>query len=228
MDALYQKIVNRNYLNDDDYQELFQRPDAQQLAELAVMSWMDFPGYEEKLLTLPHSEVIIRYLILSRMGTPELLDKTFDFPNAEEHILSFAFVENQHCDFEAFFTQDVIARVFRLSNASEIIKICILNVKEFSFENEAKLFDLPDAEDIITQFILIGNELEKEEEVKLFSLPHPAKIITYYILAKNSFWEDNDLLLFDLPEAKELVALCSQYSYLNDKAKQKALELGWI
>ena len=78
------------------------------------------------------------------------------------------------------------------------------------------------------QYFAIGNELEKEEEAKLFSLPHPAKMLTYYILTQHSFWEDNDLLLFDLPEAKELVTLCHRKSVLNDKAQQKALELGWI
>lgn len=200
MDALYQKIVNRDYLNDDDYQELFQRPDAQQLAELAVMSWIDFPGYEEKLLTLPHSEVIIRYLIVSRMGTPELLDKTFDFPNAEEHILSFAFVKNQHCDFEAYFTQDVIARVFRLSNASQIIKICILNVKEFSFENEAKLFDLPDA----------------------------GEVIKLYLYKYHSLYEDNHHKILDLPNGEEIAVLMTRFGYLEDDVYHQAKERGWI
>ncbi len=200
MDALYQKIVNRDYLNDEDYQELFQRPDAQQLTELAVMSWMDFPGYEEKLLTLPHSEVIIRYLIVSRMGTPELLDKTFDFPNAEEHILSFAFVENQHCDFEAYFTQDVIARVFRLSNASEIIKICILNVKEFSFENEAKLFDLPNA----------------------------GEVIKLYLYRYHSLYEDNHHKILSLSNGAEIAALITRFGHLEDDVYHQAKEKGWI
>ncbi len=201
MDALYQKIVNRNYLNDDDYQELFQRPDAQQLAELAVFNNIDFQQHEKELLALPHPEMIIKCIVLSGGGIKsEILDKIFDLPNAEELILSFVLVINQFSFFEDFFTQDVIARVFRLSNASLIIKICILNVKEFSSENEAKLFDLPDAGEVI----------------KLY-------LYKYY-----SLYEDNHHKILSLSNGAEIAALITRFGHLEDDVYHQAKEKGWI
>lgn len=201
MDALYQSIVNGDYLDEDDYKELFQRPDAQQLAELAILTDIEFRGYETKLLALPHPEVIIKYLVLSGGDIkPKVLDKIFDLPNVGELILVLAFYESQFTTFEDFFTQDVIARVFRLSNASQIIKICILNVKEFSSENEATLFDLPDAGEVIKLYLYKYHSLDEENHHKILSLPNGA----------------------------EIAALITRFGYLEDDVYHQAKEKGWI
>ena len=201
MDALYQKVVKGDNLKEEDYKELFQRPDAQQLTELAVFNNIDFQRHEKELLALPHPEVIIKCLVLSGGGLkPEILDKIFDLPNAEELILSFVLVLNQLSFFDDSFTQDVIARVFRLSNASQIIKICMLNVKEFSSENEAKLFDLPDA----------------------------GEVIKLYLYKYQSLDEDNHYKILDLPNGAEIAALITRFGYLEDDVYHQAKEKGWI
>ena len=96
MDALYRKIVQQCALMPEDYEEIFQRPNAEELVKTAIVCGHHFDyGYEDKFLLLPHPEEVVKLFLLRGHGLQtKLQNAMFDFSNAEELLEIYLLNEN--------------------------------------------------------------------------------------------------------------------------------------
>ena len=67
MDPIYNKIIRKRMLTSDEKKQIFERPDAEELVKLAILSWINFYDEQDLFLTLPHPGEVIK-LFLSRNG----------------------------------------------------------------------------------------------------------------------------------------------------------------
>lgn len=201
MDALYEKIIRGGLWSSDDYDELFQRPDAQELVEMAIISGISFVNYEDRFFTLPFpSKVIKLFIFHDEYWDDGIIEKIFELPDAEDIIYLLILNAENFTYEEKIFSENVIAQMFSLPHASKIIKLYVLTGRFFSAENEAKIFGLPNAGEIVKLYLLKGNSLSEENHHKILNLPNGA----------------------------EIAALITRFGYLEDDVYHQAKERGWI
>lgn len=135
MDLIYSKILRDRRLTPEEKKQIFERPDAEELVKLAILSWIDFYDEQDLFLTLPHPSEVIK-LFISRNGVlnDRLEKEIFDFSDAEDVVKHY--VSN-----EGIISRVNGVKLFSLPHASEVIKLCIQKELSFSREVIAEFFN---------------------------------------------------------------------------------------
>ena len=119
MDALYEKIVRGDVLNSTEEDELFKRPDADELIKMGNVSGVNLSDVQDRFLSLPDSSEIIKLFILrDNVLNLHLENEIFNFPDAGEilkiYILKGNYLapENHH-------------KILELPNAKELFSLIV-------------------------------------------------------------------------------------------------------